>query len=126
MEFRLTAPSSAVSLNSSYTDENFPLPVVELLRAFGHDVLTAQEAGNANLRIPDEDVLAFAVSNERVVLTRNRGDFIQLHRLQVGHAGIIVCKQDDNFERQARRINEAISAEETLREKLIRVNRPQR
>ncbi|WP_445330275.1 DUF5615 family PIN-like protein [Tychonema sp. BBK16] len=55
-----------------YTDENFPLAVVELLRALGHDVLTAREAGNANLQIPDEDVLAFAASNNRTVLTRNR------------------------------------------------------
>ena len=109
-----------------YTDENFPLPVVELLRALGHDVLTTQEAGNANLRIPDEDVLAFAVSNERSVLTRNRGDFIRLHRLRPDHAGIIVCTQDENFERQAKGINEVISAQETLRAKLIRVNRPQR
>ncbi|WP_260676006.1 DUF5615 family PIN-like protein [[Scytonema hofmanni] UTEX B 1581] len=28
-----------------YTDENFPLPVVELLRAFGHDILTARKSG---------------------------------------------------------------------------------
>lgn len=41
-----------------YTDENFPLPVVELLRSLGHDVLTAKAAGNANLSIPDEEVLA--------------------------------------------------------------------
>ncbi|WP_445305545.1 DUF5615 family PIN-like protein [Microcoleus sp. herbarium2] len=33
-----------------YTDENFPLAVVELLRALGHDVLTAREAGNANFK----------------------------------------------------------------------------
>lgn len=59
-----------------YTDENFPLPVVELLRTFGHDVLTARQAGNANLRIPDEEVLAFAVSNEKAVLTRNRRDYM--------------------------------------------------
>jgi hypothetical protein len=39
-----------------YTDENFPLPVVEFLRAIGHDVLTAREAGNANLRIPEQEV----------------------------------------------------------------------
>ncbi|MBE9036923.1 DUF5615 family PIN-like protein [aff. Roholtiella sp. LEGE 12411] len=45
-----------------YTDENFPLPVVEFLRIFGHDVLTAMNAGNANLRIPDENVLAFAAN----------------------------------------------------------------
>jgi N-acyl-D-aspartate/D-glutamate deacylase len=107
-----------------YTDENFPLPVVEFLRALNHDVLTARDAGNANLRIPDENVLAFAVINERAVLTRNRRDYIRLHRLQPDHAGIIVCTEDPNFERLAARIHEAISAEETLKGKLIRVNRP--
>jgi hypothetical protein len=45
---------------------------VELLRNLGHDVLTVQEAGNANQRIPDEQVLAFAVSQERAILTINR------------------------------------------------------
>ena len=33
-----------------YTDENFPLAVVELLRTFGHDILTVQEAGNSKVR----------------------------------------------------------------------------
>lgn len=107
-----------------YTDENFPIPVVEFLRAFGHDVLTARDAGNANLRIPDEDVLGFAIKNERAVLTRNRRHFMRLHKLQPDHAGIIVCTEDSNFERVATRINEAISTEESLRGKLIRVNRP--
>jgi len=107
-----------------YADEQYPLPVVEFLRPLGHDVLTVQEAGNAGLGIPDEDVLAFAVSNERAVLTLNRGDFIRLHRSQPNHAGIIICTQDSNWERQATRINEAISALDTLNGKLIRVNRP--
>ncbi len=44
-----------------YSDEQFPKIVSELLRTMGHDVLTVQEAGNANLGIPDEQVLAFAV-----------------------------------------------------------------
>ncbi len=109
---------------SLYTDEHFPLPVIELLRTFDHDVLTAQEAGNANLRIPDENVLAFAVSNGRAVLTQNRRHFIRLHNQQPDHAGIIVCTRDLNWERLATRINEAIANEETLRGKLIRVNRP--
>jgi hypothetical protein len=107
-----------------YTDENFPQPVVEFLRAFGQDVLTASEAGNAGLGIPDEDVLAFAVRNERAVLTGNRRHFIRLHKLQPDHAGIIVCTEDSNFERLAIRIHEAISTVETLKGKLIRVNRP--
>ena len=107
-----------------YTDENFPLAVVALLRALGHDVLTAKEAGNANLQIPDEDVLAFAVSNNRIVLTRNRRHFMRLHLQNSDHAGIVVCTEDPNFERLATRINDAISAIDTLSGKLIRVNRP--
>jgi Domain of unknown function (DUF5615) len=46
-----------------YADEQFPYEVVEHLRNFGHDVLTAQEAGKANLKIPDDLVLDFAGSN---------------------------------------------------------------
>jgi hypothetical protein len=70
--------------------------------------------------------LAFATSEDRAVLTLNRDDFFRLHRLQPEHCGIIACKDDVDRERMARRINEAISAEETLRGKLIRVNRPAR
>ncbi|BBD69729.1 hypothetical protein NIES4072_29360 [Nostoc commune NIES-4072] len=44
-----------------YADEQFPFPVVQLLRALGHDVLTVQEAENADQGIPDEEVLAFAI-----------------------------------------------------------------
>lgn len=109
---------------SLYADENFPLPIVELLRFFGHDVLTAREAGQSGLRIPDEEVLAFAISNQRAVLTRNWTDF--LRHLQPEHTGIIICKEDLDTERQATRINEAISNEEDLRSKLIRVIRPLR
>jgi predicted nuclease of predicted toxin-antitoxin system len=54
-----------------YADEHFPRIVSELLRGMGHDILTLQEAGNANLGIPDEEVLAFAVSNDRAILTIN-------------------------------------------------------
>lgn len=107
-----------------YADENFSNPVVNLLRSLGHDVLTVKEAGNANQRIPDEVVLAFASRNNRAVLTFNRPDFIKLHLLQPDHAGIIVCSEDFDRERLAMRINQAISQVETLKGQLIRVNRP--
>jgi hypothetical protein len=55
-----------------YADENFPLPTVEALRRFGHDVLTTHEAGQANQRIRDDAVLAFATESGRAVLTLNR------------------------------------------------------
>ena len=107
-----------------YADEQYPKRVVELLRNLGHDVLTVQEAGNANQKIPDEKVLAFALSIDCAILTLNRSHFIRLHTLQSDHAGIIVCKDDANRERLALRINEAIANLETLRSLLIRVNRP--
>jgi hypothetical protein len=39
-----------------YANENFPLPVVEKLRAAGHDVVTVAETGKAEQAWPDEDV----------------------------------------------------------------------
>ncbi len=45
---------------SFYTNENFPIKVAQYLREMGHDVLTSHEAGKANQRIPDDEVLAFA------------------------------------------------------------------
>lgn len=107
-----------------YSDEQFPRKVSELLRTMGHDVLTVQEAGNANLGIPDEEVLAFAVNDNRAVITLNREDFIRLHRANSEHAGIIVCTNDADRPRMATRINQAIVQEEPLLGKLIRVVRP--
>lgn len=57
-------------------------------------------------------------------MTLNRDDFKRLHRSRPDHAGIIVCTNDRNWELFATRINEAICAEETLKDKLIRVVRP--
>jgi hypothetical protein len=75
-----------------YANENFPLPVVERLRDLGHDVLTVLEAGSAGQSIPDEEVLALAVGEQRCVLTFNRRHFIRLHRGNPTHAGIVRTK----------------------------------
>jgi predicted nuclease of predicted toxin-antitoxin system len=108
-----------------YADEQYPYPVVECLRSLGHDVLTVQEAGNGNQRIPDPDVLDFATKEERAVLTQNRKDFIRLHRQGIEHAGIIACTNDRDWQALATRIDEHVREEATLREKLIRIVRPQ-
>ena len=55
-----------------YSNENFPLPVVEALRRLGHDVLTIQETGQAGRATSDETVLAFARKEGRALLTFNR------------------------------------------------------
>ena len=109
-----------------YADEQFPRAVSQLLRNMGHDVLTVQEAGNANIGIPDDQVLAFAISNNRAVVTINRLDFIKLHRANSEHFGIIVSTNDSDRHRMATRINEAIATLESLQGKLIRVVRPSR
>ena len=50
-----------------YSNENFPMPVAEELRRLGHDVLTIQETGKAGQSMPDEDVLAFAAQEKRIL-----------------------------------------------------------
>ncbi|MGD1866244.1 MAG: DUF5615 family PIN-like protein [Phormidesmis sp.] len=107
-----------------YADEQFPLPVVECLRVLGHDVLTAQEAGNADKGIPDGDVLEFAISQKRIVLTLDRYDFAKLHRNTPEHFGIVVCTNDRNWELFAARINKAVSLRREVKGLLLRVTRP--
>lgn len=85
-------------MSKLYVNENFPLPVVKLLRNLGHDVLTYFDAGNANQRIPDNEVLQFAISQNRILLTINRRDFIRLHNQNPIHSGILVCTENANFE----------------------------
>ncbi len=109
-----------------YANENFPLKVVHILQSLGHDVLTSQEAGKANLSIPDSEVLKFATENNRSLLTINRKDFINLHKQGIKHAGIIVCTQDPDVEGQASRIHQAILRYDALDRQLIRINRPQK
>lgn len=109
-----------------YSNENFPRRVVEELRVLGHDILTSFEAGRANQKVPDDQVLAFATEQRRAVLTLNRFDFIRLHRETHGtHAGIIVCTRDDaDSAAFARRIHSAIATTGNPEGLLIRVVRP--
>lgn len=106
-----------------YSNENFPQPVVRALRLLGHDVLTVLEAGNADQSIFDDEVLRFATRNQRIVLTINRKDFIQLHKFAKPHAGIIACTLDLDFTGQAQRINDMIVSVDDLSNKLLRVNK---
>jgi predicted nuclease of predicted toxin-antitoxin system len=108
-----------------YTNENFRRRIVEILREFGHDVLTFFEAENANLSIPDDKVLGFATENERIILTFNRKDFIQLHNQNPTHSGIIVCTENkDNIALAQRIHNEIVLLKGDSDNQLIRVNRP--
>jgi hypothetical protein len=107
-----------------YSNENFPLPVVEALRQLGHEVVTVAETGKSEQAWPDADVLAFAADDDRCLLTLNRKHFIHLHDQSPDHAGIIVCTFDPDFAGQAQRIHDAIGSVGSLPGRLVRVNRP--
>jgi hypothetical protein len=113
-----------------YADENFPHPTVEELRRLGHDILTAQEAGQANRRIGDDAVLAFAHGLNRAVLTQNRKHFRNLHNAGQTHSGIVICTIDPDFIGLAMRIDAEIAGETaavgSLAGRLIRIVRPSR
>jgi predicted nuclease of predicted toxin-antitoxin system len=106
-----------------YANEHFPRAVVEILRSLGHDILTVQEAGKANHKIPDLQVLEFATQEERAILTLNRTDFLKLHYNHPDHSGIIICRDDRNWENFANRIHQVITQVESFKGQLIRVNR---
>jgi hypothetical protein len=95
------------------------------LRKLEHDVLTTLEAGQADQRIPDHEVLQYAKQEGRTVLTFNRKDFIKLHDKDSNHAGIVVCKVDIDFKALASRIDTAVKEKVTLQQQLVRVTRVQ-
>jgi hypothetical protein len=109
---------------SLYANENFPLPVVEALRALGHTVLTVRETGKADQATPDDEVLAFAIAQGLTLITLNRRHFIRLHVQQPAHLKIIVCTVDPDFEALSRRVHEACAVNEPMQGKLIRINPP--
>ena len=109
-----------------YSNENSPLKVVELLREKGYDVLTTKDAGKAGIGIPDEEVLNFAITEERILITINRKDFIRLHRLNPNHWGIVVCTENYDLKSFAEKIHfELSSLEGDLKGKLLRIYRDQ-
>ena len=91
-----------------YADEDFSLPVVEELRRFGHDVLTAQEDGQTS--IPDPVILARAHALGRAVLTYNRRHFERLHRQGAAHSGVLSATRDSDFPRLAARIHATLAS----------------
>lgn len=107
-----------------YSNENLPLDLVKALRQLGYDVLTSYEAGQANQSIDDETVLKFAHKRKGVVITLNREDFISLHQQGIKHSGIIICKEDRDYQGQAMEIDKFLLNEaQSLKGRLIRIKK---
>jgi predicted nuclease of predicted toxin-antitoxin system len=75
-----------------YLDENLSPRIAELLRAHGLDVVSAHEAGNAQL--PDHGQLRYATSQDRAIVTCGVADFVALATEMIAanadHAGIVL------------------------------------
>jgi hypothetical protein len=106
-----------------YSNENFAIDFVLILRSLGHDVLTSYEAGQANQGIPDDEVLTFATANDRIIITFNRDDFVNLHRLGINHAGMIVCKDDRDYAGQAQALQKWLLETVRLGDRCLRVKK---
>jgi hypothetical protein len=104
-----------------YADEDFPGPVVLLLRGLGHDVLTVQQAGRRGSS--DLQVLSDATADNRAVLTHNRRHYRRLHGTRP-HAGIVSCTRDKDESDLAQRIHDAITTAPNPANQFIRIVRP--
>jgi predicted nuclease of predicted toxin-antitoxin system len=71
-----------------YFDQHMWASVAKALVGKGIDVLTAQDAARCGLSDPDQ--LAFAGSDQRVMVTFDT-DYLALHQCGVQHAGIAWC-----------------------------------
>jgi hypothetical protein len=85
----------AERINLYLDEDTISRALIRSLRARGVDVLTAQEANR--LGFSDEEQLAYAATQGRVIFSFNTRDFAKLHKeyllQQQNHAGIIVSDQ---------------------------------
>ena len=77
-------------MSKFYADENIRIQMVQEMRAKGLDVQTSPEANNDGITDPEQ--LDYATSQNRIILTDNRRDFIKLHNEGKEHAGIFSYK----------------------------------
>ncbi|MCW6051322.1 DUF5615 family PIN-like protein [Lyngbya sp. CCAP 1446/10] len=72
-------------------DEQVDRAIAEALRRRGINLTTTPEAGL--LGAVDEEQLAFAISQQRVIFTRD-DDFLAFHQRGVEHYGLVYCHQN--------------------------------
>lgn len=100
-----------------YLDENIDVSVAAALRRRGIDVVTARDRGK--LGASDEEHLALAGSEGRLLVTHDIADFARLHQqwLATGkeHAGIVLSNMltPGAMVRRVVRLYESVSRDET-------------
>ena len=74
-----------------HLDEQVDRAIGEALSRRGIDVTTTPEAGL--LGAVDQEQLAFAISQQRVIFTRD-DDFLAFHQRGIEHYGLVYCHQN--------------------------------
>jgi predicted nuclease of predicted toxin-antitoxin system len=116
---------------SLYSDENFALGMVSILRELEYTVITCHDVGQANQNIPDDKVLEYATLKNFTVITFNRSDFIKLHQSGLEHAGIIICKEvpkrvHQDYRGQIEKLHEYLQNQASLNNRLILLKKQQK
>jgi hypothetical protein len=111
---------------SFYSNDNFVLDMVKILRKLGHTVITSYDAEQANQGISDDKVINYATQNNLAVITFNRDDFIELHNHNIQHSGIVICKTDRDYQGQINFLHEYLQTQNSLLNRLIRIKKQQK
>ena len=107
-------------MNDFYADEDVKREIVNLLCSKGHNIATAQQAGNAG--ISDKEQLEYASHKGIPIITHNKIDFIKLHQSEQEHSGIFSISRNMTNEHAAARTSDAISKCPDMANTLVRVN----
>lgn len=118
-----------MSVKFLLADEHFPMPVVNQLRAKGHDILTVRSLceDKSGDGIEDPIVLQLAAQYKRAVLTMNRRDFEALHQSGTGHYGIVIAsfpnvtRKQDLFTQMAKSLDELLRSNKSLQNQVFYV-----
>lgn len=78
-------------------NENFPLPSVHLLRHAGHNVAAITEESPG---IADDQILARAVAEERIILTFDRDYGELIYRMGLGAASVLLLRYEPHTPRE--------------------------
>lgn len=101
-------------------DEMYPPALAAALTAAGMNAVTILELGLAGT--PDPDVFAYAVTDDRVLLTENVGDFVAIaaqHSTTGAHHPGLVIALSNRFSRRRAGYGRLIAAIEAHREDVL-------
>jgi hypothetical protein len=102
--------------------DDFPLPVIEELRRFGHDVVTVPSGALRSAPLDPAAPLRSPDARRRIWLSLDPDQSASAHRAAPGHSGIVSVKPGKNYAGLAQRIHDALKAHARISRQLILVD----